>query len=255
MIKAVIFDIYGTLIRLDTGDLDDSLKKEKKLIRAMDRLKRKYGIKGPSKDILRMYVNQIRRVHKTKEGLGISYPEVKIDNIWKSVLRGVGHRAGIKRIFKIAYDFHDFSGERRLYDNTAYLLKELKGRGIKAGIVSNSQFYTEIDMLRLLRRELRIHSIYELFDKPLVFYSYRVGCSKPNMKSFNLLKRRLRKFRIRNSEVLYVGNDMLKDIYPAKKAGFKTCWFINKETKPRKKETRVRPDFSIRNLSSVLKVI
>jgi putative hydrolase of the HAD superfamily len=59
----------------------------------------------------------------------------------------------------------------------------------------------------------------------LVFYSYRFEVAKPSPKLFMLAAEKLGAREILPTEVLYVGNDMLNDIYPAKTIGFQTALF------------------------------
>ena len=251
--KAIIFDIYGTLLRQEIGDLEESLSKEQKLLRSFSRLKRKYKLKATSKKLFNLFVDSIGKVHNLKKSRGIKHPEVKIEKIWGMILRKIGYKFNNKFLFRIAYDHHELTGRRVLYPDVASTLMKIKQSGIKLGIISNAQFYTEIDMFNLLKKEIRVKSLYELFDKQLVFYSYKVGCSKPNIKSFLLLKEKLKKLGIKSSEALYIGNDMLKDIKTAKKAGFRTCLFVNVETKY--KGVKLRPDCRIRDIKSILRII
>jgi len=64
-----------------------------------------------------------------------------------------------------------------------------------------------------------------VFHNDLIIFSYKFGHAKPSTFLFQLAAKKLNNMNIRKNSVLYIGNDMLKDIYPAKMAGFKTALF------------------------------
>jgi len=258
MIKAIIFDIYGTLLKQDVGDLADSIVRKNKLISSFSKIKKRYSLDASPEEIYEAFINSINTVHKIKESKGIKYPEVKIENIWNMILKKIGYKRKYDKdfLFKIAGEHQNIFADRKLYVNTSFTLSRLKELGIKIGIVSNAQFYTEIDMEDLLKKDLKIKNMYNIFDKKLSFYSYIEGCSKPNQKSFIKLKEELRKYNIKPNEALFVGNDMLNDIDTAKKAGLLTCLTINKETKLRKdKKLKTRPDYKITDLNQIKDIV
>jgi len=63
------------------------------------------------------------------------------------------------------------------------------------------------------------------FDPGLVFYSYQFEVAKPSPVLFRKAAETLKAKGIQPSDVLYLGNDMLNDIYPAKAIGFQTALF------------------------------
>ena len=64
------------------------------------------------------------------------------------------------------------------------------------------------------------------FDKDLCIWSYKYGHAKPSEFLFQILLDKLKKkYNISADEVLYVGNDMLNDIFTASSAGCKTALF------------------------------
>jgi putative hydrolase of the HAD superfamily len=63
------------------------------------------------------------------------------------------------------------------------------------------------------------------FDKDLLIYSYRFEMAKPSTVLFEMAAEKLKERQIAPLSVLYLGNDMLNDIYPAKLVGFQTALF------------------------------
>ena len=89
------------------------------------------------------------------------------------------------------------------------------------GIISNAQFYTP----DLFNRFLDSSPEDLGFDPALTLYSYACGHAKPSTFMFKTAAERLQQKNIPVHSALYIGNDMLNDIYPAQKAGFKTVLF------------------------------
>jgi putative hydrolase of the HAD superfamily len=77
------------------------------------------------------------------------------------------------------------------------------------------------------------------FDPSLIFYSYRFEVAKPSPVLFGKAAETLKAKGIQPSDVLYLGNDMLNDIYPAKASGFQTALFAGD-----KRSLRLRADDS-----------
>jgi len=98
------------------------------------------------------------------------------------------------------------------------------------------------------------------FDPDLTVFSYRKKKAKPDPTLFRDLIPVLRdKYKIEPHQVAFVGNDMLKDIYAANQAGFKTILFAGDKRSLRlrkeKKEVQgIQPDYIIGNLLQVLEI-
>jgi putative hydrolase of the HAD superfamily len=85
--------------------------------------------------------------------------------------------------------------------------------------------------------------------------------SKPDSYLFDILKKAFfDKYGLVPSEVLFVGNDMFRDIYPAQRTGFKTALFAGDNRSLRLRKDRaeisgISPDFVITDLKQILTII
>ena len=121
------------------------------------------------------------------------------------------------------------------------------------GIISNAQFYTPFVL------EYVIGSCFDrcCFDPRLTFYSYRYRCGKPSTAMFRRAARMLNVMGIPVASALYVGNDMLNDILPAKRVGFKTALFAGdrRSLRQRKSDEQCRniaPDLVVTDLRQLI---
>jgi putative hydrolase of the HAD superfamily len=101
------------------------------------------------------------------------------------------------------------------------LTESLRARGVTLGLVSNAQFYTPL----LFEAFWGLSDARLGFARGLRLYSYRLGRAKPSQVLFDLARKRLARRGIPAGRTLFVGNDVLNDILPASRAGFRTCLF------------------------------
>ena len=94
------------------------------------------------------------------------------------------------------------------------------------GIVSNAQFYTPITLSALCGE-----SLVDLgFNPGFCAWSFAQLAAKPSVSIYeSVLDPLWQSAGIRPSETLYVGNDMLKDVWAAAQAGCKTALFAGDE--------------------------
>ena len=101
------------------------------------------------------------------------------------------------------------------------MLHECRELNLLIGIISNAQFFTPCLFDWFLESNLEDLG----FEPDITLFSFQFGRAKPSGYLFQLAANRLKQRGLSAREVLYLGNDMLNDIYPAQKAGFKTALF------------------------------
>ena len=215
-IKCILFDIYGTLFISGSGDISLADKKALQSDK-INQLLTQYKIHKTAKALLDEFYQAIKARHTQLRGRGVDFPEVRIDQIWSKILSGVDP----KMVKQFALEFELIVNPVYPMPNLQNMLSTCRRQGILMGLISNAQFYTPY----LFRWFLDKNSEELGIDPGLVFYSYRFEVAKPSLKLFRLATETLRALGILPTEVLYVGNDMLNDIYPAKTIGFQTALF------------------------------
>ena len=227
-IRAILFDVYGTLVDSGAGPLQ--LGDEMVLKRRMTGILRQAGFSPcclhAGAYVLDAWREKILIAHQAAHVNGIDYPELDIRHIWRQVLCLSIQRGWIKGtvnanvITRIALEFEGVQNPVALMPGIENALALLRQRGIKMGIVSNAQFYTPLILQVLFGASLaRIG-----FDRSLCIWSYRLGRAKPSPDLLNLaLKRTRQKYGLKPREVLVVGNDWINDLAPARRAGCRTA--------------------------------
>lgn len=246
-IRVVVFDVYGTLFNYWRPEFADEDTKQEALLGAFAKTISYFGMERylvemnpqePSeKTLWDLYHGLIAIKHKISIDKKIEFPEVKIEEVWNTIVLMLKRRGFVPaaafcgddmefaRCVAFHYNFHSFN--RGLYPGVCGALKSLSESNILLGIVSNGQFYTPMDLTLYLREQTNgeINDVARLFDPDLMFFSYEYGVSKPNPVLFRKLFDALYEFQILPSQALFVGNDLVSDIKPAAEAGMKTGFF------------------------------
>lgn len=266
MIKAFIFDIYGTLLVSSSGDINEAsfntVNVQKALIDAG------YVIhddlpEGAFDFMLEDFRFTILEYHKKAKKSGVPYPEINIKNVWADVLQRASDKLWItvrkeSCLEKFILTFEVLSNSVFPMPGMAEVIEFFKEKNYPLGIVSNAQFYTPLIMNYYLNND-HLEETVPPFDPDLTVFSYKLNKSKPDNYLFKKIIPVLKeKYDIRPSETVFVGNDMLKDIFTANSAGFKTALFAGdrRSLKMRKDSVEnLHPDFVITDLEQLKKLI
>jgi FMN phosphatase YigB (HAD superfamily) len=212
-IRAVIFDLYGTL--LDVGPAPpDGDARWRCLCHDWLHVEPRWGRLDFSVECETV----TRRRHKTAQAQGISWPEIEWPSVVVEVLPELAQLASPDReefIFRQIQTGHTTV----MRAETAAALVWLKKSVGLLGIASNAQSYT----VRELQESLAAQALrMDLFENDLCFWSYTHGFSKPDPHVFQILTARLAARGISPSEILMVGDRLDNDIRPAQAHGWQT---------------------------------
>lgn len=246
--RAMLFDVYGTLLISGSGDIGVSREQSAKADDLQDLLRR-YRIDRTPDGLSAALHGAIEQEHTEARRRGIDFPEVDIVPVWQAVL-------GIDDLRRLK----SFILEYELMVNPVYpmpglntLLSTCRARRMPMGLISNAQFYTPHIVEWFLGSSLEKGG----FDHRLIFLSYRFGYAKPSMFMFKRAADELSRINIPVEAALYVGNDMLNDIRPASSVGFKTALFAGdgRSLRPRESDDRCRglsPDLIVTDLRQLI---
>lgn len=238
-IRAVLFDVYGTLFISGSGDVGTALTgaADEVFTRALaDAVPNPVGMRARLSHLPAelgertrvAYFGAIERAHMRERARGVDVPEVEIRRIWSEVctelvddgLMTRGVTAPQIEMLALTYELR--ANPVWPMPEVGRTLRRIALGGYHLGIVSNAQFFTPLLFEALLGSTTRGLG----FRGDLCAYSFAEGRAKPSVQLFDRPLRRLREINgIRPEEVLYVGNDMRNDILAAARAGCRTCLF------------------------------
>jgi putative hydrolase of the HAD superfamily len=270
-IKAFVFDVYGTILVSASGDIDESVISTENLQAALDAsgIEIVNSIPDPGlvhAEMLGDFKKLIKQYHQAEHSEDKPYPEINILEIWEEILMDHYRRNQILLNGPLCIKCFTFVFEvlsNRIYPMPGMkaLIGRLASLKYPLGIISNAQFYTPVILNYFLHGTITESEQVPPFDSDLTVFSYQHGRSKPDTYLFELLKNQgSRKFGLFADEILFIGNDMFRDIYPAILTGFKTALFAGdtkslrlRQDKPELK--KVTPDYIITDLMQILKIL
>ncbi len=252
-IRAVLFDVYGTLFVSASGDIGANSGDHRQ--QALADTCQLLGVElvDSSEIAIGRFVDAISESHRVAQSKGIEFPEVDIVDVWRQVLASTA-TGPVENL-----DFRRFAVEYEVRVNPVWpmpsaadVLTDLSGRGFVLGIVSNAQFFTPLLFPGLMGKRLEEYG----FSSQLLYFSYEHRQAKPGNYLYRLASEQLLSERVGPDQVLYLGNDMLNDVAAAASVGFRTALFAGDQRSLRLRERDertqgVRPDLVITELTQL----
>ncbi len=257
-IRAVIFDIYGTLVISGSGDVGSADEGDRG-----DKLGDAFAAAGLSPESLTRpwsienLHEQIQQDNESRRDENCPNPEVDIVEIWRKTLASWGYAGtdwatDIKMLVRLAAEYEARANPTFPMPAAKELLGQIADSNLVTGIVSNAQVFTEP-----LVEDLCGGPLESCFDLDLCIFSYRYRQAKPGPRLFDALLGGLNRRGIAADQAVYVGNDMLNDVWAASQAGLKTAWFAGdaRSCRPRAGDPRCDgpgPDVVLTDLMQLL---
>jgi putative hydrolase of the HAD superfamily len=217
-------------------------------------------------EMLESFKKAVKNFHKAECSEDKPYPEVDILKIWETIIIENRNRNrlildGLLCIKCFTFVFEVLSNRIYPMPGMKEVINHFANKTMPLGIISNAQFYTPVILNFFMHGTISEEEQVCPFDADLTVFSYKHQRSKPDTYLFELLKKQCRhKYGIYADEILFIGNDMFRDIYPAHLAGFKTALFAGdmkslrlRQDKPELK--KITPDYIITDLHQLLKII
>lgn len=208
MYKNYLFDLYGTLVDIHTNEDKKSLWKGFRNLLAM------YGAQYKIKELTSKYAELCEKAKlAVPADKYTDEPEPELLNVFRELVTSKGAECNDELALFLAAAFRSMSLKYiKLYDGALNLLRALKESGGKVYLLSNAQrSFTE--------PELRLLGIYDKFDGIVI--SSDEGCKKPDVKFYNTI---LKRYKLKKSETIMIGNDFITDIKGAHDAGIDSLY-------------------------------
>lgn len=261
-IEAIIFDFYGTLFISGVGDIgiDDGKSDAGLMLNALKSVGLEIIDETAGRRGFKIYNKTVTGQLQDLKASGIIHPEPDIRTVWRNVLNQMYAEDLIRtptddnHHTRMAVEFEARMNPIWPMPDLEETLQTLRDRDFKLGIVSNSQFYTPIAFEALTDKTLADHG----FDSNLLHWSFEESRKKPDIIFYQHFLEKANKAlpELMPDNYLYVGNDMLKDVYPAHELGMRTALFAgdSRSLKWRGDDSRTRniePDLVVTELCQI----
>lgn len=205
MYKNFIFDLYGTLVDINTEE-------EKKEL--WDKLSLFYAFKGvyyKSDELKSSYLNKVRNQALLIKDT--NYPDFPLEKVFYSLYEDKGVIPSSELVEDTAQFFRVLSiNYIKLYDGVIELLELLKSKGKRIYLLSNAQKVFTLYEMKML-------GIEKYFDDILFSADYKV--CKPDSRFYKAL---LDKHNLNIEESIMIGNDYICDIEGANNVGLDSVY-------------------------------
>lgn len=221
--RAVVLDIYGTLLAAASGGVKVDLSADP----AIRRMIQHFGYVPPDSPTTELHAAVVRHHQKSRE----TYPEVDLRVLWREILNVPEGTDLSSMVTAIEDVWHP----AKLMPGCREMVGRLSRQGVSLGLLSNAQCNTLFCLQDLA----------ELFAPELRILSYQHGIAKPDERLFKMMADRLEGRGISPAEALYIGDHPAHDILPAAKAGFSTALLSASPAE----ECACLPDYRMRDWS------
>lgn len=221
-IKAIIFDLEGTLL--------DRKKSRDKFIEEQYERFHDYLVRVQASD----YRNKFIELDDDEDH---DKPDV-----YKEIIKQFNvDRLSWKDLFH-DFEMHFYRYVFPFYD-TPYTLQKLKKAGYKTGIIANG------------KSSIKHYRVYALGIEDYVNHlstSEAVGFRKPHPRIYEDI---IEKLNVDPSEVVYVGDDALNDVAPARAMGMVSVWYRHKQGESDLEPLASEMDYEISTLEEILDIL
>ena len=244
MIKAVMFDMGGTL-----EDLYSEEKNDRATARKLFDILQKHGIEVPFPDGESLWAVVGPQIVEYKKDSERTLRELKPEEIWpdwgfkgipvdKDKLRACSEE--IAHMWEITYY------DRKLREHGAEMLKGLKELGLYVAVVSNTGSLFQVF------ETLEKYGVRQYFDD--ITLSSITGYRKPHPNIFRVA---LCQAGLRPEECAYVGDTLSRDVVGPRNMGFGRVFKINSFLTPQKDTGHydVQPDYQITDIYDVYTIL
>lgn len=277
-IKAVVWDVYGTLLRTPDGGFTLFPEQEVRLQVALEKTIHEFNMwhsmyrkPGPPWQSMinqyRDYAERLSMVGTKRRG---DLTDVNLVHIWRTVVDRLFDKeytyepdtyGDIDQLSeKIAYFFHSNLQATEARAGAVQAICELAETGVEQGLLADGQPFTMVQLARALRRQGTIPPVYEILPSGNNVLSYQMGVRKPSKSLFLQASGQFAGREIAPDEILHVSCRVTSDLAPAKALGMKTALLAAEKTGLEAtvnllKDPQTRPDRLLTDITQITSVI
>ncbi len=277
-IRAVIWNIYGTLVRISEGDLLYLHPQPLRMQIALDKtihefnmwqsMTRKPG--APWESLLPKYQHLVEATMMLPTKRKGDVPAINSMLIWNKIISRLeqkeyeydvsfyGDREELAE--KVAYFFHANLQGVAAYPGGLTTLSAIAAAGYRQGLLADVQSFSIPQMLRVMGGGDKLTGLEDLMTAGCLTLSLARGVRKPSPTLYESSVEQFKKIGITPPSILYISNRLHDDLAVAKSYGMRTVLFagdqVSLSAKSRDlKDPEIKPDRLITELSQVLQIL
>lgn len=246
-VRAVLWNVYGTLVRMADGELLHEVAEPVRMEVALDKTIREFNMwnsmtrkpGAPWEYMLSIYrriVEDARLAGTKRKG---DVPEVDSAKVWRKILDRLAQKeyaydesqyGDLEELSeKVAYFFHSALQGHEAAPEAARTLTMIAEADISQGLLADAQCFSLTQLLRDLREQEASTPVHAIFKPELLTMSCREGVRKPSLTLFAAALKRVGALGLEANQVLYVGSKLSGDLSQAKSVGFHTALYAGEK--------------------------
>jgi FMN phosphatase YigB (HAD superfamily) len=277
-VRAVAWDVYGTLLRISDGELLFQHPQAMRMEVALDKTLQEFNLwhsmsrkpGAPWEYLQTLYLRAYDDLRLAGSGRKGDLTEIDAAQLWRKVL-------GKLDLDEFTYDEAFYGDLDELSEKMAYFfhsalqgveaaagaldtLTLLSQAGIVSGVVADGQCFTPVQMLRALGQQGTLPAVGFLWEPRATVLSFSEGVRKPSKSLYLRAIERFRSLGLEPPQVLYVGARLREDLTIAKSLGFRTVLYAGDKVSLRAsladlRDPAVKPDRMITELIQVRDIL
>lgn len=273
-LRAVLWNVYGTLLRISEGELLFQHPQPIRMEVALDKTIQEFNMwasmtrhpGAPWQYLQEKYLNLVDEQRLAGTGYKGEYPEINSAKVWRRVLGLLEEKEYTydedfygdmdELSAKVAYFFHASLQSVEAAPNALSALDAGLQAGLRQGLLAETQPFTLVQLLRALRAQGTLSGLGELLLPEHMTLSHQEGRRKPSKSLYLQALAGLVPLGIEPRQVLLVGTRLRDDLAVAKACGMRTALYAADKTSLRAtaeelRDPDLRPDRLITDLIQI----
>jgi len=240
-VRAVVWDLYGTLLRTTDGAFTLFPQQEIRLQVALEKTIHEFNMwqsmyrkPGPPwQSMINQYRDYAERLAMVATKLRGDFTDVNLVHVWRAIVDRLFDKEYVydedvmgdptQLSEKIAYFFHANLQATEVRADALQTIRQLSEAGVIQGLLGDGQSFTMVQLTRgLLDQGLDV-PIFKYLPSNRNVLSYQMGIRKPSKSLFEQLIAQFEDIGIDSDEILHVSCRLKTDLAPAKAVGMKTA--------------------------------
>ena len=277
-IRAVTWNVYGTLLRIADGELLFQHPQAIRMEIALDKTIQEFNMwnsmtRKPGKPweyMQQKYLNVLDELKMASSGRKGDITEVNSSQIWKKLLsmldkKDYEYDTGLygdldELSEKVAYFFHSSLQGVEASEGALGTLLAVQSGGLRQALLADAQPFTFVQLFRALLAQGTIPRPDAIFSPSLNTLSYVEGVRKPSKTMFLRAVDRFVKIGIEPEQMLHVSSRVKDDLAVAKSLGMRTALYAGEKvglqvTGEELKDSAMKPDRLITKLPQIRDIL
>lgn len=277
-VKAVLWDLYGTLLRTADGEFTLFPEPEVRLQVALEKTIHEFNMWNsmyrkpgpPWQSMIQQYKDYAERISMIGTTHKGDFTEVNLVDIWRAIVDRLfdkeyeydrdllGNEDALSE--KIAWFFHGNLQATEARDGAASALSQLADLGIRQGLLADAQPFSMLQLERSLKQQGLEYPLPRVISPEYSMLSTRLGIRKPSKSLFDQIIGKLHGHGIEVHEILHVSCRLDPDLKAAKASGMKTALLAAEKTGLKAsgkmlKSEETRPDRLMTDITQISDVV